>query len=239
VLRLSENVEIVEISSIKGTEPRVVAGFAGVGLVGHTAVSHIVREKGFKVKAIVRSNLIPPMIVLTDGKPSPSFAVYGDDADETLFAVSNVMISPENTWTVGLRLMEWFRKMGAREIVTVEGMPQAVPQGKRPVYGFGVPERDLSGYGVHTIKEGAASGLNAVLMEEAINGGVPFMNLLVPTSLASALDLWGSLSVAEVLNRMCDLDVDVSSLEAKAEMFRPRFQKGNETKGIFGFLRKR
>jgi len=65
------------------------------------------------------------------------------------------------------------------------------------------------------------------------------MNLLVPTSLASAIDLWGSLSVAEVLNRMCDLDVDVSSLEAKAEMFRPRVQKGNETKGIFGFLRKR
>jgi len=149
------------------------------------------------------------------------------------------MISPENTCVEGLRLMERFMKEGAGEVVTLVRMPQAVPQGKRPVYGFGVPERDLSGYGVHTVKEGAVSGLNAVLMEEAINGGVPFMNLLVPTSLASAIDLWGALSVAEVLNRMCDLDVDVSSLEAKAEMFRPRVQKGNETKGIFGFLRKR
>lgn len=239
MFKLSETVELIEINPVKEHGPRVVAGFAGVGLVGYTAVSHIIREKGLKVKTVVRSHMIPPMIVFKNGKPSPSFAIYGDDSDETLFAVSNVMISPENTWIIGLKLMEWFRKVEAKEFVTVESMPQVVPQGRRPVYCFGVPECDLSNYGVHSIKEGGVSGLNAVVLDEAINDGIPFMNFLVPTSLASALDLWGALSVVEVLNRMYELDVDVSILKTRAEMIRPRVQKGNENKGIFSFFRKR
>lgn len=238
MLRLSEDVEIVEINPIKETVHRVVAGFAGVGLVGYSAISHIIKEKSFKLKAVVKSHLIPPMILLMDGKPSPSFAIYSDDTEETLFAISNVIVSPENTWMVGLKVIEWFRKLGVKEFVTIEGMPQVVPQGRRPVYGFVVPERDLSGYGVYTIKEGVVSGLNAVMLEEAIKGDTPFVNFLVPTSITSGLDLWGALSVVEVLNTMCKLDVDVSSLEAKAEMIKLGGHKSNETKGIFGFLRK-
>ena len=239
MVRLSENVEIEEINPIKKTEQRVVAGFAGIGLVGYSAISHIIKEKSYELKAVIKSHLIPPMILLIDGKPSPSFTIYSDDAEDTLFVTSNVVVSPENMWIVGLKLVEWFRKLGVREFVTVESMLQVVPQGRRPVYGFVVPERDLSVYGVQTIKDGAVSGLNAIMLEEAIKGDTPFVNFLVPTSVTSALDLWGALSVVEVLNKMCNLYVDVSSLEANADMLNPRGQKGKETKDIFGFLRKR
>jgi hypothetical protein len=38
---------------------------------------------------------------------------------------------------------------------------------------------------------------------------------------------------------MCKLNVDISSLEANAEMVKPGDHKSKETKDIFGFLRKR
>lgn len=238
---MSEKVDIVEVSPIKRNRPKVVTGFAGAGFVGNTALMHIVRDRGFKLKAQLRSHLIPAMILLEDGRPTHPLRIYGDDEGELLFAVSAVLLSPENVWPIGFKLMEYFRKLGVSEFIAVEGMPLAVQAGKRPIFSFGVPEKDLSQYGVSSIREGGVSGLNAVLFDESMKRGLPWVALLVPTPFASAIDYGGVIPVVEILDKMFGLGVDMGLLERRAEMIRKaaeRGRRGERGGGLFGFLRR-
>lgn len=219
------SVEIVEVGSFKRNRPKVITGFAGAGFVGNTAIMHIVREKGLKLRAQVRSHMIPAMMLLVDGEPTHPFRIYGDEGGELLFVSNAVLISPENAWPLGLKLMEWLTKAGVREIVAIEGMPFAIQPGERPIYGFGVPARDLNQFGVSPIREGGVSGLNAVMLEESMKQSIPFVTLMVPTPFASAIDYGAAIPVVEVLNKMFKLGVDVTTLKERAEMVRKSLER--------------
>lgn len=233
---MSESVDIIEVSPIKRNKPSVITGFAGAGFVGNTAVSHIVREKGYKLKSQVRSHLIPAMMLLEAGRPVYPFRIYGDEEGKLLLVTSAVLITPENAWTIGLKLVEYLKKFGVKEFVAVEGMPLGLQMEIRPVYGFGIPERDLSQYGVNVIRDAGVSGLNAVLMEEALKQKMVWTALLVPTPYASAIDYEAALPIIEVLSKMFELGVDVRDLERRVEMIRKTAERGRKGRGFFSSL---
>lgn len=222
---MSEVVEIEEVSAIKRNKPKVITGFAGAGFIGNTAAMYIVRNKGYKLRAYVKSQLIPPMMLLIDGEPTHPFRIYGDEKNELLFVISAALLETECAWSVGLKLMEWLRKLGVREIVSIEGMPFTVPAEERPIFGFSVPDRDLTRYGVRSLNEGGVSGLSAVMFEESIKQRIPWVALLVPTPITSTIDYGGTSLVIEVLNKMFKLGVDPSPLRRSEEMIRQRVER--------------
>jgi predicted ATP-grasp superfamily ATP-dependent carboligase len=233
---LSESFDIIEVSPIKRNKPSVITGFAGAGFVGNTALSHIIRAKGYKLKSQLRSHLIPAMILLEDGRPVYPFRIYGDEKGELLFVTSAVLITPENAWTIGLKLVEYLKKFGVGEYVAVEGMPLGITMETRPVYGFTVPERDLSQYGVSTIRDAGVSGLNAVMLEEALKQRLPWTALLIPTPFASAIDYGAAIPIVKVLDKMFELGVDVEDLERRVEMIRKTTGRGRRGGGFLGSL---
>ena len=235
---MSKVVEIEELSAIRGNKPKVITGFAGSGFIGNTAAMYIARDKGYKLRAYVKSQLIPPMMLLIDGEPTHPFRIYGDEKNELLFVVSAVLLDSESAWSVGLKLMEWLGRLGAREIVSIEGMPFTIPAEERPIFGFSVPGRDLTRYGVRPINDGGVSGLSAVMLEESMKQRIPWVALLVPTPITSTIDYGGTSLVIEVLNKMFKLGVDPSPLRRSEEMIRQRVERGarERPRGFLGSL---
>ena len=233
---MSESVDIIEVSPIKRNKPSVITGFAGAGFVGNTAVSHIIREKGYKLKSQLRSHLIPAMILFEDGRPVYPFRIYGDEEGKLLFVTSAVLITPENSWMIGLKLVEYLKKFGVSEYVAVEGMPLGLQMETRPVYGFTMPERDISQYGVIAIRDAGVSGLNAVMLEEALKTRLPWTALLIPTPFASAIDYGAAIPIIKALDKMFKLDVDVGDLERRVEMIRKTAEKERRGGGFLGSL---
>ncbi len=230
----SSGVEIVEIAPVKKGERTVVLGFSGAGFIGSTAVMYIVRNKGFRQRAYVSSQLIPPMMVLIDGRPTHSFRIYGDEKNSLLFVTTETLISYDNQWPVSLKLMEWLAEKGARAFISIEGMPFLLPSEERMVLGFGTGEENLSRFGVQPTREGAISGMNACMLQECMRRGLPWTSLFVPTPLVSAVDYGGSAAVIEVLNRMFKLGVDVTPLRQMAER-----RKKTQPRGFLGSLRRK
>ncbi len=238
---MSSKVDIVEISPVKKNSPIVVTGFTGPGFIGNTALLYIARQKGFIQRAQVKSHLIPPMLLLIDGKATPVFRIYGDQKNEILLVISEALINAENAWPIGIKLMEWFRGKGVKEVISIEGMPFATPEGERPIFGFSSFGRDFSQIGVRPTTEGGISGLNAVLLDEAMKHNVPWTTLLVPTGLSQTIDYGAVADLVEALNRMFKFGVDTSLLRQSEGLRRKAMERarGGEQRGLLGGFRRR
>jgi len=239
VARELGSVEIVETAPLRRGRYTVITGFAGAGFIGNTALMYIVRSKGFRQRAYLKSDLIPPMMLLIEGRPIHSFRVYSDDQERLLFLITESLISSESVWEVAQRLMQWLKDKGAREFVAIEGMPFGAPSADRRVYGFTLDERNLAEFGVQAISEGAVSGINAVMLEESLGSKISWMSLLVPTNLVSNIDYGGSFVAVETLNRMFKLGVDATPLKQRDEMLRKAIESQRGGGFLGGLFRKR
>ena len=236
---VSRRVEIVETVPVKRGKLTVVNGFAGPGFIGNTAMMYLVNSKGFRQRAYVRSQLIPPMMILIDGHPRHAFRIYSGEEGDLLFVTCDMLISAENAWPVSLKLMEWLSVKGAETFISIEGMPFRVPSKERPVLGFSTGGEDLSKFGVHPTREGSISGMNACMLEECMRRNLSWISLLVPTDIVSTIDYGSVAAVIEVLNRRFKLGVDVTPLKQRDEMIRrmaERRMKG-KSRGFFDALR--
>ena len=240
VLGMSGEVDIVEMGTVKrNSRPVVVTGFTGPGFIGNTALLYVARQKRFAQRAHVKSHLIPPMMLLIEGKPTPVFRIYGDEKNKVMLVVSEALINAENAWPIGIRLMDWLRGKGLKEIISIEGMPFGTPEGERPIFGFSSPGKDFTKFGIRPTNEGGISGLNAVLLDEAMKHKVPWTTLLVPTGLTQAIDYVGAADLIEALNRLLKLGVDTSPLRQSDSLRRQPAARSGEKKGLFGGLRRR
>lgn len=238
---MSDKVDIIDVVRVKKKGATVITGFTGPGFIGSTALTFIVRTKGFTQRAQVKSHLIPPMMLLIGGKPTPVFRIYGDDKDEILFVMSEALISVENAWSIGLKVMDWLEEKGVKEIVSIEGMPLGHAQDKRPVFGFSTPQRNLAQFGVQPTTEGGISGINAVLLEESLKRKKPWVTLFVPTVQAQSIDYGGAAAVIEALNKMFKLGVDTEPLKKSEDTRRQMMEKvaKGEQRGFLSSLRGR
>jgi predicted ATP-grasp superfamily ATP-dependent carboligase len=207
------SIEIVELSEIPVKKRTVVTGFAGAGFIGNTALMYAARVKGYRQVGHLRGDAMPPMMILSEGRPAHSFRIYTDASDAHMFLVTESMLQGDSAWAIGRTLMGWLKKKGVKEIVSLEGFPFA----QKGVYGFTTGGKNLLGLGVQPIMDGAISGVNASLLDEAIRGGVEWTTIFVPTRLISSVDYQGTVDAIQVLNTMLGLDVDPEQLRGMSE----------------------
>ena len=237
----SIDVEIVETQPMKKGKPTVILGFAGPGFIGGTAVMFVARNKNLVQRAHVRSQVIPPMILLIDGQITPDFRIYSHDDEDLLFITNTTMVASENAWPIGQKLLEWFLSKGASSFISIEPLPFGTGTKERPLLGFSTHRKDLSKFGVQPAREGSVAGISACMLDECVKRDIPWTSLFVPTTQVSTVDYGGAAAVIEVLNKMFKLGVDVTLLKQRDEMMRRVFEsrmKG-ERRGLLDSLRRR
>ncbi len=221
------DVEFVEAIPVRRGNYTVVTGFAGPGFVANTSVMYIVRCAGFSLKAYLRSPLLPPMMLIIDGRPLNSFRIYGDE--KLLLIVSEVFPTSENAWRIGEELFKWLVDKGASEFIAVEGSLRAL----REVVGYSTEGECLQMAGVKSTTEGAVTGINACLMERCLGEGIPWTSIFIPTTTVSTVDYGGAATAVEVLDRMFKLGVDATPLKRMAEAVRRGAERGKGLRGLF------
>jgi predicted ATP-grasp superfamily ATP-dependent carboligase len=100
--------------------------------------------------------------------------------------------------------------------------------------------KDLIQVGVRPTSEGGISGLNAVLLDEAMKHKVPWTSLLVPTGTTQSIDYVGTADLIEALNRILKLGVDTSILRQSGNSRREAIKRARagKQKGLLGGLRR-
>jgi len=225
-------VEIIENTPLKKGDYQVVLGFAGAGFIGNTAAMFVVRSRGLPQVAHVRSNHIPPMTLITNGDPMPSFRVHLDEPGGILLVITENLIPADGCWPIAQALLKWLREHGAREIYALDGLPFSATSPEIKVLGYG-NKIDIGKLGIPPIREGALSGLDSCLLEECTEKGVPFANLFFPTNKLTSIDYGGSADAVDTLNRLFKFGVDPSPLRLNEDAQRRAAEQRQPGQGLF------
>ncbi len=206
-------VNIMETRSVTFNEPLVILGFAGVGLVGGIATTHIVEQLKMKQIAHIRSRYMPPAVVFMDGKLRHPFRIYSDEGGKLCIVISEIPLRSDGVYPIASTLVDWIERNGAKELVVLEGVAvQGFPE-TRKSYCAAEPEKikECKEKGVEMITAGIVHGIAGSILNECLSRDITGMALLVPT-MPYMPDPEGAASLINTLNRIYDLKIDTKEL---------------------------
>jgi uncharacterized protein len=216
---------VVETERIDLKEPLVVLGFAGAGLVGGIAVTHIVEQLGMKKVAHVQSKYMPPAVVFMEGELRHPFRIYSDEQGKLCAVVCEIPLRSDGLYPIASSLLDWIEEKGVKEMVILEGFAvRGVPK-ERQAFCAAEPEKikECKEKGVKIISSGIISGIAGSLLNECLTRKITGMAFLVP-AIAFMPDPEGAAVLIDTLKNMYDIDVDREELLNKAEKIKQRLK---------------
>jgi len=218
---LSDRIEIVERREIpEGL--RVICGLPDVGLVGTIAVSHLISKLKLAEIAYVRSDLLPPIVMLERGLPRSPVRIFGDTG--LIVLSSEIAIPSSAVYPVIESMIDWVWEKKAEIVFTLGGLPtpNRYEIEKPKIFGAASNEtllKTLNEKEIQIIQRGFLVGPQALILRYCAERKIPAIALLAE-SFYNYPDPEASSVVIQALNRMIDIEIDVSELIEKGEEVR-------------------
>jgi len=218
---LSERVKIVERTEIPDGL-KIIFGLPDVGLVGTIAASHLISKLNLKEIAYLRSDLLPPVIMLEKGLPRSPIRMFGNE--DLLVLNSEIAIPSASIYLIIENLVNWVSNKKVEIVFTLGGLP--IPNRheieKPKVFGAASSEdllKLLNEKGIQAIQRGFLVGPQALILSFCAERDIPAVALLAE-SFYNYPDPEASSMVIQALNRIIDMEIDVSELIEKGEEVR-------------------
>jgi len=218
---LSERIKIVERTEIPDGL-KIIFGLPDVGLVGTIATSHLISKLNLKEIAYLRSDLLPPVIMLERGLPRSPIRMFGNK--DLLVLSSEIAIPSSSIHLIIENLVNWVASKKAEIVFTLGGLP--IPNRheieKPRVFGAASSEaliKMLDERGIQAIQRGFLVGPQALILSLCAERDIPAVALLAE-SFYNYPDPEASSMVIQALNRIIDIEIDVSELIEKGEEVR-------------------
>jgi len=222
---LSTPVEIVE----KKTVPEgltILCGLPDVGLVGAIAVSHITSQLKMNEVAYVRSDLLPPVVVLEKGVSRSPIRIVGNSSLMAL--VSEIAIPTTALHPVIQSIVNWMETKKPKTVISLGGLATPNRQQLIEPKVFGVASNEtsiktLNAQGIEIMERGFLVGPQALILSYCAEKNVPAVALLAE-AFYNYPDPEAAAAVIKSLNQIIDLQIDVSELLKKGEEVRLRMR---------------
>ena len=218
---MSERVKIIERMEIPDGL-KIIFGLPDVGLVGAIAASHLISKLKLKEVAYVKSDLLPPVIMLEKGLPRSPIRMFGNE--DLIVLNSEIAIPSAAVYSIIESVVDWIWKKKAELVFTLGGLP--IPNRheieKPKVFGAASDEsllKMLNKKEIQVIQRGFLVGPQALVLSFCAERNIPAVALLAE-AFYNYPDPEASSVVIQALNRMIDMDIDVSELIEKGEEVR-------------------
>lgn len=222
----SEAVEIVETEKVHQANFGFLA-FPDTGLVGIIAAGHLVSSKKMREVGHIRSELLPPLVVVHNGEPKSPVRLFGNES--TLMLLSEIPLSSKAYRELAREISGWARKKEMKLLISLTGVAvqNRIEIEKPKVFGLGSSAEirtQLKSLRIPLLEEGFVAGPQAFILNECIENEVP-MAILLAQSHSKFPDPGAAVSMLECLNESFGLDVEIESLKAQANDFRLRLRE--------------
>lgn len=221
----------------------IIAAFSNPGMAGVTATEYLISQLGFRQQGYITVEQLPSIAPFQDGRPYHHTRFFSrEDLDITVLA-SELPVPLQATGAFGHRILEWVLDHDVSEATILTGAPSvhddeaAEELETHPGEGADVPTSDdlddvffvaSDDYREHRLADsplrpmsgGFLNGTHASLISQAIDTPLRAGILFTPTQ-AQPVASDAALRLVTSLNRLYDIDIDTSELEAfAAEMAR-------------------
>jgi uncharacterized protein len=218
----------VRTEDVQLSEPTLLEGLPGVGLVGKIATEHLIDEFDMVHYASVRCEGLPRLGVYQQGDRAvkPPVRIYADEAHDLLALSSDVPISASIATNFARCVTDWLTDEDVLPIY-VSGLPTEEKQTPPASYGVatgstgslldeidvGVPQQD-----------GGISGPTGALLHEAADRGADSVGAIVQSDPRFPDPEAASVIIETVLEPLADVDIDVDALREQAAEIREQRQ---------------
>jgi len=229
---------VVEDRAVKTNKPVLLTGFQDTGLIGVTAIGHIINALRMEEVAYLKSRLIPTVkiIVGSEFRTLNPFRIYVTPSGDALALINDsptgfMGLSPFFV-DIGETLTEWFHKKDIRMVVALGSyLVQKTEKAGLVAYSTDTDMmKELTELDIKPLEQGFIGGLVVSIIDECIEKNIPWMMIFAPTSSVGGMDLEGVRMIIEGVNKILKLNIETDSLK---RMPTPK------KKGVLGSLRKR
>lgn len=218
---MNEEVNIEETGEI-AEKADVIVGIPDIGLVGPIAATHIIEEMDLEEVGFLESNLFPPIVVVHDHTPKSPIRLYGNK--KLIVLISEMPIAPKLINPLSETLANWFAEKKFNSVISIGGIARQdrVEIEKPEVYGLPSNKKMadvLSKADIKVFEEGLLVGSYGAILRSCMRKKINSMYLMAESHLKYP-DPGAAASAIVALNRILGVDIDVKSLEDKAEEIR-------------------
>lgn len=210
--------------SVSLSEPTMVEGLPGVGLVGKIAADHLVQTFEMTHYANVHCDGIPQVAVYHEGDPSLSTPVriYADEERDLLALQSDVPIAPQAATELADCLASWFDETTVTPIF-LSGLPEEKSEDVPALYAVG------AGEGIALVDDvgleypdgrGLISGPTGALLSDAVENDRTAVGLVVESDPQFPDPEASRIIIKKGVEPLADVDVPVDNLVERAEEIR-------------------
>ncbi|MDY6959737.1 MAG: proteasome assembly chaperone family protein, partial [Halobacteriota archaeon] len=199
----------VEVRSrkIQSSNPIVIEGFPGIGLIGNITGQHIINEIGAEYVGIMNSRFFPPVALLTNGEISSPVKIYESVENNMVILLSNVMLEPILSYDVSKAIVDWAQDINVSEMISIAGI--ITMSGEQKVFGGATNSGLLDKIRDHTtiFEAGTITGIPGSVMVECQARDIPGISLLGETSSQNP-DPRAAAQVVKAINSIYGLDIN-------------------------------
>jgi uncharacterized protein len=220
------DVSIVETEKVAFQDPLAILGFAGPGLVGGIAVTHVIDQLKMKEVAHVQSRFLPPAVVFMNGRLRHPFRIYSDQKGTLCAVVCEIPLYSEGLYPITSALLDWAEQKGVKELVILEGIAlQNMPR-ERTTFCATEPEklRECEKKGVAMHSAGIIYGIAGSILNECLTRKITGVVFLTPVA-AFLPDIEGAAELVRTLDKAYGLKIDTKALTDSAEEIKEKLKE--------------
>ncbi|NTV24365.1 MAG: proteasome assembly chaperone family protein [Nanoarchaeota archaeon] len=206
----------------KPTNPIVVSGFPGFGLIGTITTEFLIEHlQAEKIGSFFYDEL-PATVAIHKGKlVDPMGVFYAKEAN--LVILHTILNSVGQEWKLTNSILEMAKTMDVKEIVSIEGVSSPQVTESQKVYYFTndpVKEEALAKQGIEPLRESIIVGVSGALM---LRSKCPLTCFFGETK-SELPDSKAASNIIKALDAYLGLKVDYAPLLKQAEEFESKFK---------------
>ncbi|MCC7570062.1 PAC2 family protein [Candidatus Micrarchaeota archaeon] len=212
----------IEIRMIKKIKPKkgatFIEGLPGIGLVGTIAASYVKQKMDMELVGYVYSYNFPPIIAIHKFKPSYPMRLYYSQKENLFVLVSEFVVPTPLVVELSELIFDFVKKYKISKIVSLGSI--TIKGEQDTVYAIATHDKDLRMLSkiktVELIKEGATTGVTAMLLARGIASNTEVVSLLAEAR-EEYIDPGAAAMVIKVLNDVIVPNIDTDTLEQEAK----------------------
>jgi uncharacterized protein len=219
-----ENSFQIITEAIETTNPVLINGFPGIGLVGNIACQHIIDELKMTQKGTIDSKYFPPIAVLFNGIVSMPVRIYESTQHNLLVIISDIPVHPTISHDLSKEIINWAQQINVKEIIPIAGI--ATMSGEHRVFGSATTSELLERIKdkVEIFQVGTISGIAGSIMTTCYLQKIPAISLLGETHSQNP-EPRAAIAVIQALNSIYNLQIDTQNLLEQAKQIEIELQK--------------
>lgn len=239
VMRLDDDVEIIDFEDIDLQGATVIAGFPSIGLVSTIVANYSIDALGLKQVGALNSSHFPTLSVVHTGEPLSPVRIYAgslETGNKIVVFVSEFKPKPNLINALSNAIIDWVKKKKCKLLISPEGM---VVEGKSSrdkssggeeivdAYAIGSTETAremLQSMDIPQFKNGIIAGVSGVMLNKGKQENIDVISILSEAH-PNYPDARAAASAINVIAKIIGVKINVVPLYDEAERIEKQLQK--------------